>query len=246
MNQLIVPLDSDILTPMNAEEAEACITEIITSHEHTGEKLLELHDREGWKAVNYVSWEECVRARFHFGHSHVYRLLAAEEVRRDIAPIIEEQRQAARIEKSPIGDKPIPESQLRPLTKLKKAEDRREAWKEVISQPEPVTAKRVKKIVSVRQRAQAAIRGTPMQSRHDAVRVLMQYHRTQGEEVFQGVLTLVATGQYDTPQKARMAYKQGLSPPPAPKPASAPPPRSDRVPPCPTCGCTRAACRRPN
>ena len=210
MNQVSVVM-------MTAKEAQSCRDRIKVGIQSVREDLLSLYEQEGWKALGYGSWRECAKEEFGYSQSHGYRLLDAARVERDI---------------SPIGEKVhLPESQARPLTKLK-SEERREVWAEVSK--EPVTAKRVKKVIDVRQRLQKAIRGTPM--RPSAVQVLANYHKLQGEEAFQKILELVATGEYDTPQKAYAAYKrisQGDSPPVKVAPSRKP---------CPTCGCT---CRIP-
>lgn len=96
--------------------------------------LLELHDREGWKALGYETWRACAVAELGISQAHVYRLLTAAEVERDIRPVIGDF--------SP-SEKSIPERTLRPLAELETAEERRVAWDiaEQVADTEPVTAK---------------------------------------------------------------------------------------------------------
>lgn len=99
--------------PMNADEAQLCARQIRSGITNVSRLLLELYERDGWKALGYATWRECAMAEFGFKQSHAYRLLAAAEVERNISPIGENQ--------------PIPESVLRPLTALE-PDQQREAY----------------------------------------------------------------------------------------------------------------------
>ena len=93
-------------TMMTAEEARKRVTQINSMVNNIRALVLDFHDREGWKALGYENWAECVQKEFSIGQSHVYRLFEAAKIE-------------ARInENSPIGENEpaIPESHLRPLT----------------------------------------------------------------------------------------------------------------------------------
>jgi phage N-6-adenine-methyltransferase len=110
-----------ILVPMMTQaEARACVERIKRGLDTARRELLRLHDAEGWRALGYRSWRECGEREFSYSQSHLYRLLTAAEIERDIGA-----------EFSPIGENPgaIPESHLRPLAKLPEGE-REPAWHE--------------------------------------------------------------------------------------------------------------------
>ena len=103
---------------MTAIEARLIVDEINTGIVSIGDKLLELYDREGWKALGYSSWRDCVTVEFNFGQSRVYQLLSFAQVTRNID--------------STIGGKvilPTSERQTRPLTDLPPAQQA-ETWRE--------------------------------------------------------------------------------------------------------------------
>lgn len=99
---------------MSANEARSCVSRIRGHLENARRELLDLHDREGWKALGYESWRACAVAEFGKSSAQVYRLLSAAQIERELD--------------SPIGE--TPESHLRPLTELDTAEERREAWEQ--------------------------------------------------------------------------------------------------------------------
>jgi hypothetical protein len=111
---------------MTEAEARATIEKI---NNHAGQiraLLLALYEREGWKALGYSSWRQCITAEFKESESYLYRLLEAGKTEKNITQVVQNQQNV-----SPIGEKePIKESVLRPLSKLKKPEQQREAWKE--------------------------------------------------------------------------------------------------------------------
>uniref|UniRef100_UPI0036F3075A hypothetical protein n=1 Tax=Trichocoleus desertorum TaxID=1481672 RepID=UPI0036F3075A len=102
---------------MAEQEARDCVDSIKGHLENTRKLLLDLHEREGWKALGYNSWRECVMAEFGESKSQLYRELEAAKIERNISPIGE------------IGQ--IRESHLRPLAKLE-PEQQREAWEEAV------------------------------------------------------------------------------------------------------------------
>jgi hypothetical protein len=65
---------------------------------------LELYERDGWKALGYDSWQDCVVKEFGKSKSYLYRQLAAAKVELLICP------------SSQVGE--IREAKLRPLSPL--------------------------------------------------------------------------------------------------------------------------------
>ena len=126
---------------MTFKEARQCADEIKTGINSIGQKLLQLYEGDGWKALGYSSWRECGQVEFGFKQSHIYRLLDAAEVERNI---------------SPNGEKlQIAESQARPLTALS-PEAQREVWAAAVETAPngKVTAAHVQATVETYQLAQ--------------------------------------------------------------------------------------------
>lgn len=96
---------------MDATEAREIVTRIKTRIDLARGELLELHDREGWKALGYKSWQACASAEFGGSAAQMYRLLSAAQIERAID--------------SPIGE--YPESHLREVAKLDTPEQQRQA-----------------------------------------------------------------------------------------------------------------------
>jgi hypothetical protein len=124
------------IRPMIYKEAREAVDQINSNMNNVRYLVLDLYEREGWVALGYQSWRECVTAEFQNSQAYLYRQLEAAQTEKVI---------------SPIGEKiEIPESQLRPLTKLKdNPEQQREAWQKAVeTAPEgKVTAAHVSKVV---------------------------------------------------------------------------------------------------
>lgn len=95
-----------VVASMTKDEARELVTEIKAGISAVGEKLLELYERKGWKALGYLSWRECVMVEFDFEKSRVYELLNFAKVTRNLSAIAE---------KCPL---PANEAQARPISKL--------------------------------------------------------------------------------------------------------------------------------
>jgi hypothetical protein len=127
------------LTPvvrrMTDKEARECVAKINSKMNNVRSLIFDLYEREGWSAMGYGSWRECVVAEFKQGQSYLYRQLEAAQLEKII---------------SPVGENEIPERQLRPFTKLKDPDLQRAAWQKAIEiAPEgKVTASLVKKAVN--------------------------------------------------------------------------------------------------
>lgn len=122
-------------------EQEAIIESGAKCFIQVGHALIRIRDhRDGalWRA-QYDTFQNYCRVRWGFEPQQGYRLMDAAEV-------------AGQIDSSPIGDElpdPACEGQLRPLAKLKRAEDRCEAWRRATDSAngEPVTARHVGQVV---------------------------------------------------------------------------------------------------
>lgn len=124
------------IRPMIYKQARECADKIKSNINNVRALVLELYERDGWTALGYTSWRECVTKEFQSSQAYLYRQLEAAQTEKVISPIGEK--------------KEIPESQLRPLTKLKdNPEQQREAWKKAVeTAPEgKVTAAHVSKVV---------------------------------------------------------------------------------------------------
>ena len=122
------------ISTMTHREAKECVEKINANMNNIRALVLDLYEREGWAALGYKSWRECVTAEFTLHQSYLYSQLDAAKTERNISAIAEN----------------IPEGQLRPLAKLRDNPDQqREAWaKAVETAPEgKVTAAHVQKVV---------------------------------------------------------------------------------------------------
>jgi hypothetical protein len=87
---------------MTPEEARRRVTVINSGINNLRAQIMDFHDREGWKALGYENWVECVKKEFSIGQSRVYQLFEAAQIEQNISTIVE-------------NTAAIPESQLRPL-----------------------------------------------------------------------------------------------------------------------------------
>lgn len=120
------------------KEAKEIVDKINASINNVRALVLQLYEGEGWTSLGYANWRECVVAEFKQNERYLYKQLEAAQVQKVICPIGQKQE--------------IPESQLRPLTKLKDdPEQQREAWvKAVETAPGgKVTAAHVAKVVFI-------------------------------------------------------------------------------------------------
>jgi hypothetical protein len=107
---------------LTKSEAESLVKRIQSHITDARALVLELYEREGWKALGYDSWRECVVTEFAQSQSRLYQLLDAAQVEKNI---------------STNGGKQIAERVLRPLAKLE-PEQQRKAWEAAIeSSPKP-------------------------------------------------------------------------------------------------------------
>jgi hypothetical protein len=182
------------------DELEVVIRSGLKTFYEVGNALAEIREKRLYRET-HSSFESYCQEVWEISRRHANRLIGS-------AGVIEN------LTKGPMGPTeklPTSERVARPLTKLP-PEQQREVWQEVVAKEEPVTAKRVERVLSVRQRAQAAVAGTSIKNPYAAIGVLVNLHQQHGEEAFVGILALVASGRYDTPQKAYLAYRLGARP----------------------------------
>ena len=122
------------IRPMIYKEARECVDKINTNMNNVRHLILDLHDRKGWEALGYTNWRDCVTAEFKQNQRYLYYQLEAAQTEKNICTIVQKE--------------PIPEGQLRPLSKLE-PEQQREAWQKAVeTAPEgKVTAAHVSKVV---------------------------------------------------------------------------------------------------
>lgn len=124
-----------IMTP---QEARTCIDEINGNLRNTRALLLDLYEREGWRALGYENWEKCVTSEFKEKRAYLFYQLAAAKAEKNIIA------QSTTVDK--IGT--IPERHLRPLTSLAPEQQREVYEKAVETAPDgKVTAKHVEETV---------------------------------------------------------------------------------------------------
>lgn len=124
---LPAPIAADVM--LSKEEARQIVTNINRRMEQSRKDLLELYDREGWRALGYRNWEACAKAEFGGSAAQMYRLLSAAQIERAID--------------SPIGE--YPESHLREVAKLDTPDQQKQALERAdeIRGNRPRTAKHV-------------------------------------------------------------------------------------------------------
>lgn len=127
----------EVLKPLSPMEARTVCDEIKRCFGSARQLLLVLWEGEGWRALGYSSWRECVTQEFEQSQRHCYHLLAAAQVGRNLCTIVQ-------------NPDDIPESHLRPLAKLE-PEYQVQAYQEALSEVGEngrLTGDKVKKVVN--------------------------------------------------------------------------------------------------
>lgn len=124
------------IRPMIYKEARECADRINAGINNVRRDVVELHDRDGWEALGYKDWTECVQQEFKQTERYIFYQFKAAQIEQNVSDCTTVQ----------LGT--IPERQLRPLSKLE-PDQQREAWaKAVETAPEgKVTAAHVQKVV---------------------------------------------------------------------------------------------------
>lgn len=157
-------MDTAIETlPMTAEEARQYVGWINSCLDDARAYLLELYERQGWRALGYDSWHACIQAEFRLSRTRVYQLLDAAHAERVLL-------ESADTKQSTMVDcstrRPIPERELRPLVPLAKEDPEaarmvwREAQETAQEQGMKLTAVIVEEKVEEHRRTRADARGT--------------------------------------------------------------------------------------
>jgi hypothetical protein len=107
---------TDAVVLLTKDQARKLVDRINLHFNDARTLLLELQEREGWKALGYESWRACAIAEFGQSQSRVYQLLDAARVERNISTVVEQPGQ-------------IPETVLRPIVSME-PEDQRASYQE--------------------------------------------------------------------------------------------------------------------
>jgi hypothetical protein len=124
------------IKPMVYKEARECADRINAGINNVRQDVVALHDLDGWTALGYESWNDCVEQEFKQCRSYIFYQLKAAQIEQNLG------------KSTKVDSEQIPERQLRPLSKLEPAQQR-EAWQKAVSTaPEgKVTAAHVSKVV---------------------------------------------------------------------------------------------------
>lgn len=135
-----------------------------------GLALAEIHDRKLWRAGDHPTWEGYLRSVLGMSKPHAHRLAQAARIATEIS------------ESLPIGNASLPtvrpasEFQIRPLCRLKDAEQRTTAWTLATQRAEgQPTAKMISEVVAelmAEEPRPAAPRATSKQQLQDTIRKL--------------------------------------------------------------------------
>lgn len=118
MSELTLFDQPAVLPSMTTEQAREHVRQIKLDLQNVRNLLLELYEQEGWRALGYDAWRECVITEFNFTQSHVYELLAAAKVDRNI---------------SDLSETAIPLTHLTPIAQSKlQPEEQREVMRQAI------------------------------------------------------------------------------------------------------------------
>jgi len=139
-----------VLTAMTAEEARTKTEGVRRSIASARSLLLELYEREGWKALGYSSWRAYGEVEFEYSESRLYQLMDAAKIERTL--LSSESLFSTSVENNDNHDA-IPEGQLRPLAHLE-PEQQCAAWRTAVETAPggKVTAAHVKRVVEQMER----------------------------------------------------------------------------------------------
>lgn len=141
-----------VVAIMGADEARVALDQIRTGLERFRALLLDIQEREGWRALGYPSFAACIANELGGSQARFYRQLNAAEIERRILasapPKSGELDSNSHSAKPPA---PIPERQLRPLSRLQPRQQA-SAWAEAVSSaPEgKLTSQHVEAVVEKR------------------------------------------------------------------------------------------------
>lgn len=67
---------------MTKDEARACVERIKALSEELAPLLMDLRDREGWRALGYKTWQECLKHEFQLSRQRAHQLINSHIVER--------------------------------------------------------------------------------------------------------------------------------------------------------------------
>jgi hypothetical protein len=123
------------------KEARECADRVRAGISNVRKDVVELQGREGWAALGYGSWTECVQKEFAQAERYIYYQCKAAQIEQNI-------NDSTKSNCTMVQSGTIPERQLRPLSKLQ-PEQQRIAWQKAVdTAPDgKVTAAIVSRIV---------------------------------------------------------------------------------------------------
>jgi hypothetical protein len=92
MNELALQTESTAaaqVVMMTESEARERVEQIKNHFGEIGKLILELYEREGWKALGCNTWRECAVAEFKHSRSRICQLLDAAKVERNVSNMLE-------------------------------------------------------------------------------------------------------------------------------------------------------------
>jgi hypothetical protein len=81
--------EAPVVVMMTEDEARDRVDQINNHSNRIGELLLELHDRQGWRASGYNSWDECSASAFKYSRSRLYQLIDAARVEKNVSNMLD-------------------------------------------------------------------------------------------------------------------------------------------------------------
>lgn len=128
--------------PMDRREASTTLNWLKTTNEDWTEKIVEMHERLGWKALGYSSWTQFVNVELPESTQRIYQIIRANEERAKLISTMVD-----------IPAEPIPERQTRELGRLDSFEGADQLKAEIYQQVAaegPVTAAKLAKAVEAK------------------------------------------------------------------------------------------------
>lgn len=111
---------------MTRPEAAQCRDDILRHDFGFRARLLDFHERDGWKGLGYSTVEECAAVEFKMSRARYFQLLEAAKVDRNLREAVDKAREsefrqnqvnATKRESTIVDSRPIPESHARELAK---------------------------------------------------------------------------------------------------------------------------------
>jgi DNA repair exonuclease SbcCD ATPase subunit len=159
--------DTQLLPDMTLEEAQEKHAELKALETVMRSRLLEMRDRKGWKVLGYSSFSEYGEKEWGYTQSYISRLANAAEIQKHL--------------NMPIGINDIPESHLRPLSKVSDADKSsvyEEAVERALAEGKKLGAKMMEEVV-----ADYIAKNSQMQKRLDFLELDKEATHKQNDEL---------------------------------------------------------------